>query len=104
MVWNCKKKQGSRPYNSFSDKDLDDALQIICEGTMSIYAASKEFKILYGTNTKDYMSKNLAASQSSRPSKSWSAQQSVLIGLPANNIRLSDVSKIYSRQNRMHFE
>ncbi|KAE9543643.1 hypothetical protein AGLY_002039 [Aphis glycines] len=49
MARKYRKKIGARSYKNYSDEILDEALDRIANGEISILAASKAYKIFYGT-------------------------------------------------------
>ena len=53
-----KRKPGSRTYKNFSEETMEQALLNIGNGTLSILAASKQFKIPYGTLHNKFMGKH----------------------------------------------
>lgn len=56
-----KRKIGSRQYKNFTDETLENALQAIADGNMTIRRASREFKIPYGTLNNKFHGRHGAA-------------------------------------------
>lgn len=59
MVRNPKRKAGSRPYKNYDENKLEEALTKIANGEVSILAASKLYKISYGTLHNRYHGKHV---------------------------------------------
>lgn len=59
MARNPKRKLGSRPYKNYTNEALNEALTKIANGDISILAASKIYKISYGTLHNKYNGKHI---------------------------------------------
>lgn len=54
MVRTYKKVPGTRGYKNYTDESLEEALQKVVDGTMSINAAALAYRILFGTLYNKY--------------------------------------------------